>query len=405
MIPLRHVATVRASNVDKKSVDDQAAVRLCNYTDVYYRDTIHPDQEFMAATATAEQIETFRLLPGDVIITKDSETPDDIGVPAFVAEGAPDLVCGYHLAVIRPVLGRADGRYLCWAMRSKPVRAQLSIAAMGVTRFGLRTDAIRALRIPLPSLDEQREIAGFLDREVAKLNELSRLKKGLADKLSQRLSATMYAAIAELPRNAKLAYLCSWLSGGTPPKDEPEHWSGSMPWASTKDLVTDEMEDTLDHVTEQAAATHSRVAPAGSILVATRGMALAKRIPLAVTRRPVAFNQDLKGLVPVPDVEVDYLRIALRGYQSDLLASVVESAHGTRRLETRHLKALRIPLPDPDVQRRIVAEVREVEVGTQKIEKALRRQLALLEEHREALITAAVTGALDLSSRSTAVAA
>jgi len=74
-VPLKSVAEIRVSNVDKKSVDGQVPVRLCNYTDVYHRSAIQADQEFMAATATTEQLTAFRLLPGDVVITKDSETP------------------------------------------------------------------------------------------------------------------------------------------------------------------------------------------------------------------------------------------------------------------------------------------------------------------------------------------
>lgn len=389
---------MRVSNVDKKSVAGQAAIRLCNYTDVYYRDTIRPGQEFMSATATAEQIETFRLVPGDVVITKDSETPDDIGVPAYVADGAADLICGYHLAVIRSNPEHIHGRYLYWAISSKPVRSQLSTAATGVTRFGLRTDAIKGLRIPLPPLDEQRRIADFLDQEVAKLGELKRLKEGLSDSIPERLGATMHAAIAGLPRDAKLGYAGSWFSGGTPPKDELEHWSGPMPWASTKDLASDELHDTIDHVTDEAAHAYSCVVPTGSVLIATRGMALAKRLPLAVTRRPSAFNQDLKALVPASGIDADYLRIAVRGYQSELLAAVVESAHGTRRLETRHLKALRVPIPSRDAQRRIVSGVRMVEAQTQAAASALHRQMDLLRERREVLITATVTGELDPSS-------
>jgi hypothetical protein len=127
-------------------------------------------------------------------------------------------------------------------------------------------------------------------------------------------------------------------------------------------------------------------------------MALAKRLPLAVTRRPSAFNQDLKALVPASGIDADYLRIAVRGYQSELLAAVVESAHGTRRLETRHLKALRVPIPSRDAQRRIVSGVRMVEAQTQAAASALHRQMDLLRERREVLITATVTGELDPSS-------
>lgn len=110
LIPLKRVATIRVSNVDKKVVEGDQPVRLCNYTDVYHRAVISPEQDFMPATATREQISTFRLQPGDVIITKDSETAEDIGVPAFVKAGAPDLMCGYHLAIIRPEAGTGRHR-------------------------------------------------------------------------------------------------------------------------------------------------------------------------------------------------------------------------------------------------------------------------------------------------------
>src|SRR5262245_18867594 len=92
------VAELRVSNVDKKSKSGERAIRRCNYTDVYNNDYINADMEFMRATATVTEIARFGLAVGDVIITKDSETPDDIGVPTVVDSTAPDLVCGYHLA-------------------------------------------------------------------------------------------------------------------------------------------------------------------------------------------------------------------------------------------------------------------------------------------------------------------
>lgn len=72
---LKFIAYVQPSNVDKKSKDGEQPVRLCNYTDVYYNDKVDESLEYMAATATAEQIEKFTLKAGDTIITKDSEDP------------------------------------------------------------------------------------------------------------------------------------------------------------------------------------------------------------------------------------------------------------------------------------------------------------------------------------------
>ncbi len=85
---------------------------MCNYTDVYKNDRITDEMDLMRATATAAEIARLTLKAGDVILTKDSETPDDIGVPAWVPEDLPGVVCAYHLGLLRPVpdrvLGEAD---------------------------------------------------------------------------------------------------------------------------------------------------------------------------------------------------------------------------------------------------------------------------------------------------------
>lgn len=193
--PLKHSVSIATSNVDKLTVDGQPAVRLCNYTNVYYEREITLELEFMVATATPEQIVQFELRAGDVLITKDSETADDIAVPSLVRDDLPGVVCGYHLALLRPVANRADGAYLYWALRSEIVRQQFSIAATGVTRFGLRRDAIGATAVPLPEIDVQRRVAARLEasqREIDRLTVALRQQIGL---LREHRQALITAAV------------------------------------------------------------------------------------------------------------------------------------------------------------------------------------------------------------------
>ena len=102
---IRTVAEMRVSNVDKHTREGEMPVRLCNYVDVYKNDRITQQIPFMRATASEEEIDKFKLNRNDVVITKDSETWDDIGVPALVTEPADDLISGYHLAILRPRAG------------------------------------------------------------------------------------------------------------------------------------------------------------------------------------------------------------------------------------------------------------------------------------------------------------
>jgi len=109
---LRDLAEIRVSNVDKIVHASEKPVKLCNYMDVYSNEYVTSSLPFMEASATAAELERFGLNKGDVIITKDSETPDDIGIPTVVVEKIDGLVCGYHLALIRSNPDQLDPIYL-----------------------------------------------------------------------------------------------------------------------------------------------------------------------------------------------------------------------------------------------------------------------------------------------------
>ncbi len=159
---LDEIAKLTLSSVDKKTKQGEFNVLLCNYMDVYSRRFIRADIPFMAATATKREIERCRLQIEDVVITKDSEKHDDIGVPALIREDVEGLVCGYHLAILRPSKDKLHGPYLYYALQTEEARHQFHSYANGVTRFGLRRDDILRVKIPLPPLPEQRAIAHIL---------------------------------------------------------------------------------------------------------------------------------------------------------------------------------------------------------------------------------------------------
>ena len=167
---IRNVAQMRVSNVDKHVKSEEIPVRLCNYVDVYKNDLIDGRLDFMRATATADEIARFLLKAGDVLITKDSETWDDIAVPALVTEPIPNLISGYHLALLRPRTGDLTGEFLLRALQSKGVAHQFHVGAGGVTRYGLSHAAIQSVWIPLPPLSEQAAIVSHLDHETTHMD-------------------------------------------------------------------------------------------------------------------------------------------------------------------------------------------------------------------------------------------
>ena len=163
VVRLGDVAEVAFSSVDKKTIDGEMPVELCNYTDVFYNRRILPDMPFMAATASPVECDRWSLRQGDVLFTKDSETPDEIGIPSYVVEDMPDVLCGYHLALARPAPRAASGSFLARALGSHAAAREFARIANGVTRFGLTLGATRSLPLLLPPLAEQRAIAAVLD--------------------------------------------------------------------------------------------------------------------------------------------------------------------------------------------------------------------------------------------------
>lgn len=203
---LKTEATYCVSNVDKVPDDSELPVRLCNYTDVYYNDHLYPEMGLMETTATAEEIRKFGLRVNDVVITKDSEEWSDIAIPAMVTKTTPDFVCGYHLAIIRPNEDRLHGPFLLRLLQSSAVNQQFQIAASGVTRYGLPKSAIGEAWLPIPPLPEQQDIARFLDAKTAQIDTLVAKKRQIIDKLKEKRSTLISRTVTRgLPPEAARA--------------------------------------------------------------------------------------------------------------------------------------------------------------------------------------------------------
>ena len=193
---LKFFAHIRNSNVDKTISEDEEPVRLCNYTDVYYNDRITQDLHFMVGSATEPEIERFQLKRDQVIITKDSEAWDDIGIPALVAEDMPEVLCGYHLSVLEPGPD-LDAGFLAWLCRAEPLNDQFKLTANGVTRFGLGQYGMKNAFIALPPLDTQRRIARFLDEKTTLIDGLIGEKRQLLDRLAVKRQAAITRAVSK----------------------------------------------------------------------------------------------------------------------------------------------------------------------------------------------------------------
>ena len=169
-----------------------------------------------------------------------------------------------------------------------------------------------------------------------------------------------------------LGKMGEWRGGGTPSKSRPEFWKGDLPWVSPKDMKVLHISDAQDHISKAAVEGSSvRLIPPGSLLMVVRGMILARTFPVALTTREVTINQDMKALLPSEPRLTNYLLVALRAFEPEVLAAIEHSSHGTCKLKTEFLQNFVIPIPPLAEQRRIVAKVDQLMALVDQLETQL----------------------------------
>ena len=169
---LGDITTVEISGVDKKMKDGEKEIRLCNFVDVYYNWAITAAQydSFMLATARSNEISKFQLKKGQVALTKDSETRDDIGIPTYIADDFDDVILGYHCALITPNKDILDGRYLNALLQTDYAKKYFACNASGSgQRYALSIEALNSFPVPVIPLQEQKQIGetfSALDKKI-----------------------------------------------------------------------------------------------------------------------------------------------------------------------------------------------------------------------------------------------
>ncbi len=182
---LKHHSELNISSVDKHIFDDEISVQVCNYTDVYYNELISNSLELRTGSCTSIEYNKFLLKKGDVIITKDSESPSDIGVPSLVIDELDNVVCGYHLSIIKSNLDSLLGGYLFRQLQTTRVRRYFEVNSNGITRFGLGKSSVLELPLILPPIKEQIEIVKYLDSKTKEIDDLVQLEQKKIDLLKE----------------------------------------------------------------------------------------------------------------------------------------------------------------------------------------------------------------------------
>ncbi len=411
---LKHVAKVTCSNVDKLSSEGERPVRLCNYVDVYHNDYITPALELMNATATKVEIGKFSLRQGDVLITKDSEEWNDIAVSAFVPATLPDVLCGYHLAQIRTIPTVMDGRYLFRAFSASGVNDQFRVMANGITRYGIGIDSIDNSRFLVPPLNEQSLIAAFLDHETAKIDAVISKKERLIEILEEKRSALISHAVTKglspnvpmkdsgiewlgkIPAHweiKKIKHLASIVRGKFThrPRNDPRMYDGPYPFIQTGDIASAQkyVKEFTQTLNEEGFSV-SKQFPKGTLV-----MTIAANIgDMAILDFEACFPDSIVGFVPTSENCLNFLYHLFTAMKPELLSTAVLNTQ--LNLNIDRIGALWTLRPPPDEQNAIADFLdSQIKIFESIISKA-NCQIERLREFRTAVISAAVTGKIDV---------
>ena len=229
---LADIAKIEISGVDKKTIEGETPVRLCNFVDVYYNWAITKEKakSFMVASAKQTEIDKCSIGKGMVAITKDSETRDDIGVATYIADDFEYVLLGYHCALITPNPAIVDGKYLNAFMHTRYIQKYFENNASGSgQRYTLSNDTIGNIPVLIPSIEEQRTIGKVLADIDCKI-ELNKLINDNLEAMAKQLYDYWFVQF-DFPNEEGKPYKSS---GGTMVWNEklkrkiPQGWSNGI---------------------------------------------------------------------------------------------------------------------------------------------------------------------------------
>ncbi len=321
-------------------------------------------QQMERVDLSPSELSRLNLSDGDLLFGRRSVVEAGAGKCALVVEPPEPLTFESSIIRVRLRPDAADSRFFFYYFASPAGRGAIRTIVTGAAVKGIRGAELAKLYVEFPPLELQRGIAAVLwtyDELIAN----NRLRMALLEEAARQVFRQWFVrfrfpgyeharVIDGAPRGwqqRRLGECATFVSGGTPTKSREDFWNGDLPWVSSGELADMRISDTTLHITAEAAETGSRLVPRETILAVVRGMSLAKEWRIAVTSREVAFNQDIKAIVPHRDVDALFLFHSLDVQRDQVRDRAGEAAHGTKKIETAVLSSLPVIVPSALLQR------------------------------------------------------
>ncbi len=421
IISARQIGHLFKGSGGNKNDEVEKGVPCVRYGDLY---TTH---EFFILNTRAcispDNLKSYtRIRFGDVLFAASGETIEDIGRSAVnLIRG--EACCGGDIIILRPTV-EIDPRFLGYALESPAARYQKSSMGRGFTVVHIYGSALKSLVTTFPPLEEQTQIARFLDWKTAQIDRFIRNKRRLIELLKEQKQTLINQAVTgaidvrtgkpypeykdsdvpwlgKVPAHweiRKFKYLTRFTSGGTPSKSVDSYWHGTLPWVSPKDMKSKEICDAEDHISERAVQDSATgIAKPDDLLIVVRSGILRRTIPVGIVKREVAFNQDIKAIAPKQaTISSDYLLFLINGCDHLLRDEWVKVGATVESIEHELMANTYLPVPTLEEQGSITDFCRRIEDSVCKTITRTQREIELMQEYRTRLIADVVTGKLDV---------
>ena len=330
-----------------------------------------------------------KLFPTDtVLVAMYGATAGQVGILRFEA-ATNQAVCG-----IFPN-DKFVPEFLFYFLLAK--KDELVAQATGNAQPNISQIKIKNTEVPVPPLAEQQRIVGLLDEAfeglaTAKANAEKNLQNARA--LFESHLNDVFTKKGDGWLETTIGGVCDFRGGGTPSKAVERYWKGKIPWVSPKDMKSEIVSDSIDHISQEAIdASATSLIPKGAVLMVVRSGILARIVPLAVTGRELTINQDLKALCPKSVIESRFLYNLLESKMPELL-SLVSRGATVHRLQTEQIRSLGCFLPPKAEQHQIIERIDSMRDETQRLARLYERKQAALEALKKSLLHQAFTGEL-----------
>jgi type I restriction enzyme S subunit len=407
---LKYLSAVFSSSVNRHVHKDEIQLCVCHYPMVYNEEFINKNSKMEKGSCKEDEYKKYILKKGQVILTKDSESPDDIGIPCYIENDFNNVVCGYHLTIIQKKDKNINSKFLFRFIQSDRVRAYFEDNSKGITRYSLGKSKIENMFINIPLPFEQQKIASFLDHKTQRIDDLIEKTEKKIELLKEKRTALINHCVTK------------GLNPGVEMKDSGVEWIGEIPshWESKKikymfkikkDICGEEGHDVLS-VTQQGIKKKDIVSGEGQLSmdytkyqIVHIGDFVMNHMDLLtgyvdIAKFPGVTSPDYRvfSLIDEKCVDKYYLYLFQIGYKNEIFYGFGQgsSKFGRWRLPSKQFKNFKFPHPSYKEQKQIDEYLDE---QTQNIDSTIEKEtqrIELLKEYRQSLISAAVTGKIDV---------